>query len=434
MEDDNISKTKFKDTINELFTYEKKYRTHTRAELMKQIKNLILSNENLNHREIHFNYKHEYREMNKTMKKFNRNSDENKKIITELTKENDFFSKSYSNMISLMINKLENKNINYQTIINFNEKYMNKYMNKYNKDKQKNFFFQEPLLLTKRKDMKYFYLYQNETDEEKDQFLNYSTKILNKINKQFPILKINNIIKEYNNKTNYRFNIAQKSSKRNFRFNTFYGQKSLAKKIFKDNLNNKNILKINKNFFDEKNEELNNKYKPNEIKIIKKKSQNYDTKIKMDINNQEKSKSHKNSNLLIERTRNIKYKTTRNNDLQINPLTERNIMKSSNKKLFDKLLKFGLDNKEINNIKEKINKYEKKKISKIKGSIQIENIYDDYIKTKKIIDVYKKSNINKLKYLYYSSGKKNMKTFNKNERENNRINNLGYNLFWAINK
>ena len=49
--------------------------------------------------------------MNKTMKKFNRNSNENKKIITELTKENDFFSKSYSNMISSMITKLENKNI-----------------------------------------------------------------------------------------------------------------------------------------------------------------------------------------------------------------------------------------------------------------------------------------------------------------------------------
>jgi len=429
MEDDNISQIKFKNTINDLFTYEKKYRTHTRAELMKQIKNLILSNENLNHREIHFNYKNEYTEMNKTMKKFNRNSNENKKIITELTKENDFFSKSYSNMISSMITKLENKNINYQTITNFNEKYMNKS----NKDKHKNFFFQNPLLLTKKKDMNNFYLHQKDTDEEKDQFLQYSKKILNKINHQYPSLKINNIINEYNNKTNYRFNINKKSSKRNVRFNTFYGQKNLIKKISKDNLINKNILKINKNFFDENNDDLNDKNKPNEKKIIKKKSQNYNTKIKIDSNNQEKSKSNKN-NLFIELKRNIKYKTSRNNNLKINPLTERNTNKSSNKLFVDKLLKIGLNNKEINNLKEKNNKYEVKKISKIKGSIQIKNIYDDYVKTKNIIDDYKKSNTTKLKYLYYSSGKKNLKQFNKNERENNRINNLGYNLFWTINK
>ena len=72
--------------------------------------------------------------------------------------------------------------------------------------------------------------------------------------------------------------------------------------------------------------------------------------------------------------------------------------------------------------------------SKLKGSIQVKSIYDDFIKTKKIIDDYKKANSTQLKYLYYSSGKKELKPFDKNEKENTRINKLGYNLFWNINK
>ena len=64
----------------------------------------------------------------------------------------------------------------------------------------------------------------------------------------------------------------------------------------------------------------------------------------------------------------------------------------------------------------------------------IKNIYDDCIKTKKIIDDYTKANSTKLKYLYYSSGEKELRPLDKNEKENIRINKLGYNLFWNINK
>jgi hypothetical protein len=104
--------------------------------------------------------------MNLTMKKFNQTQNIKKNIVTELSKENTFFSKSYSNMISSMIMNLENKNINYQTISNFNKNYIDKF-SKFN---EKNFFYQNPLLLTKKKDMKNFYLYQKECGEENDQY------------------------------------------------------------------------------------------------------------------------------------------------------------------------------------------------------------------------------------------------------------------------
>ena len=189
--ENSLSQMNFKNTINNLFTKTHKARCQTRTELMKKIKNIILSNDNLNHHiETDFNFKQEYSEMNKTMKKFNKEQLTTKKLITELSKENQFFSKSYSNLVSSMITRLENKNIHHKTISEFNTKFKKRFP----QQKEKNFFFQNPLLLTKKKDMNNFYLNRKEQDEEKDQYLTYSKKILNKINNQFPMLKINNII------------------------------------------------------------------------------------------------------------------------------------------------------------------------------------------------------------------------------------------------
>ena len=73
-------------------------------------------------------------------------------------------------------------------------------------------------------------------------------------------------------------------------------------------------------------------------------------------------------------------------------------------------------------------------MKRLKGTIQIKSIYDDFIKTKKIIDDYKKFNNTKIKNLYYYSGKKLIKPFQQYETENNKINKIGYKLFWTINK
>ena len=456
----NSSKIKFKNSIKDLFNKDTKYRPKTRAELMKKIKNIILSNHNLNNHEISTNYLNEYHEMNLTMKKFNQTQNIKKNIVTELSKENTFFSKSYSNMISSMIMNLENKNINYQTISNFNKNYIDKF-SKFN---EKNFFYQNPLLLTKKKDMKNFYLYQKECGEENDQYLNYSKKILNGINKQLPMMKISNIIQEMsnnkNNRTFHRMKTFKKPEKEIIISNSFERRKSVTQRIKEplinfintnvnnnlDNNKNKNngALKLNKNFFEEKNTVVKEIPRVGEIKILKKISKdNKEKKISKEKNIKNKNKIKKNSkekklSLFPETKTNIKNKKSRNNenkkDLEFIPLTERNIKRTSNIKLFDKLIKLGISKKEINNIKERMLDKKIKRISRLKGSIQIKNIYDDCIKTKRIIDDYKKANSTKLKYLYYSSGKKELRPLDKNEKENTRINKLEYNLFWNINK
>ena len=444
MDDEKSTKMKFKNTINDLFTKDNKNHSHTRSELMKKIKNIILSNDNLNHHvDIDFDFKQEYNEMNKTMKKFNTIHIQRKNIINELSKENQFFSKSYSNMISSLINRIEKKNINYQTISDFNTKYV--------KHRDKNFFFHNPLLTTKQKDLTYFYLNQKNTDEEEDQYLNYSKKLLNKINKQYPSLKINNIIKDYNNQTTYRLNMEKKRTQRIKTLNGFYKDKNLTERNNTKNMSK--TLKLNKNFFKEKLNDLNNEHKIKEIKVFNKYNIDLNKdKNKVVINNSKnyfKGNSQENDKINIkneynkgkivkEPNKNIKSPKNRNSInkrvIEFIPLTNRNTKGNLNQNFINKLFNLGMNEKEISNIKEKIKELKLKRIRKLKGSIHIKNIYNDYLKTKKIIDDYKRDNTTKLKYLYYSCGKKKLVPFQRNEKENYKINKIGYNLFWTINK
>ena len=454
--ENSLSQMNFKNTINNLFTKTDKARCQTRTELMKKIKNIILSNDNLNHHiETDFNFKQEYSEMNKTMKKFNKEQLTTKKLITELSKENQFFSKSYSNLVSSMITRLENKNIHHKTISEFNTKFKKRFP----QQKEKNFFFQNPLLLTKKKDVNNFYLNRKEQDEEKDQYLTYSKKILNKINNQFPMLKINNIINEYNNKTNYRFNMIKRSKTiRKNMFNTFHDNKSL-------NQNNRDkrqslTLRIDKNinFFSDKNTIKNDENKLSQINIFKKYKEEMKNIIDKDFKLKEKKEKQRLSLKEMNKTntKNFKKEINKNNlnnndnkgqkqiekyrksikkkDPEFNALTDRYVKRNSNVKLFNKLISLGIKQDDLNNVKGKINKEKVKRIRKLKGSIHIKNIYNDYLNTRKIIEDYKKNNTIQLKYLYYSVGKKELQPFQKIEKENNKINKLGYNLFWTINK
>ena len=420
MKDYNKLEIKFHNSINNLFHKSSKYQSHSRAEILKKIKKMILSNDALNHHFMNFNFKKEYKEMSKTMQKFNSNHIKKKNLITELSKENTFFSKSYSNLITELITKLENKNINYKTISNFNEKYKNSNLS------EKNFFYQNPLLVTKEKDMNNFYLYTKSQDEEKDEFLNYSKKILNKINNQYPILKINNII-DSSNKTSNNINIYNIRKERN-KFKTFYGNKSLTDRnnnILKNEHRNKSIkntLKLDKNFFNEKFDfnSNNEDNKLSQVNIFKKFEKIIKNKINSNNKNTLKDKNKENKNEILMKGIHKKSNLNRNllnkKDLEFIPLTERNIIK-----------------KEIRNINDKTFILKTKRIKKLKGSIHIQNIFNDYLKTKQIIDDYKRENNNKINYLYYASNKKINGRFQRNETENKKINKLGFKLFWAIN-
>ena len=433
--DDSLSQLKFRNTITDLFKRNAKNRTHSRQQLMKRIKNIILSNEHLNHHEeIDFNFHREYREMNQTMKKFNKNQNNKKNIIEKLSTENQFFSKSYSNMISSLISKLENKNINYQTISNFNTKYLKST----SQLKDNNFFFQNPLLLKKEKDLNNFYLYINDKDVENDQYLNYSKKILNKINNQFTFIRVNNILEEFNNKTNYK-NEKKKTFKQNV-FNNVLNNKSLTERNTKKSHTDRNILKLNREEFFKKGKilNLNDDNKMSGINILKK-NINDNKVINSEIKRKENIKEEKKKpKLILVPKINDKYKKSKNSLKKkvygFIPLTERNEKRKFDKNIFNKLMKLGLEEKEINNFKEKISEAKVKKMKRLKGPIQIKNIYNDFINTKRIIDDYKKMNNTKIKNLYYYSGKKMIKPFQKYETENNKINKIGYKLFWTINK
>ena len=435
--EETLYQQKFKNTITNLFKKNAKNRTQSRQILMKKIKNIILSNENLNHREdMDFNFKKEYRNMNKTMKKFNKTQNNRKNIVDELSKANKFFSQSYSNMLSSLISQLENKNINYRTISNFNTKYLKKHSLKVDN----NFFFQNPLLLTKEKDMNNFYLYGNnkdadtDTDADNDQYLNYSKKILNKINNQFTFLKVNKILEELNNKT-----LRNKDKKKTFRmFNSVFKNNILTERNDKKSQTDRNNFKLNRDgFFSNRNLDSNNENKMSGINIFKKNVNNIgvgsvvETKKKLKEDN-------KKLKLKLDPKITEKYRNSRNSPKKkifgLIPLSERNSKRKLDKNFFNKLIELGLKDNEINNLKENLTETKVKKMKRLKGTIQIKSIYDDFIKTKKIIDDYKKFNNTKIKNLYYYSGKKVIKPFQQYETENNKINKIGYKLFWTINK
>ena len=433
--EETLYQQKFKNTINNLFKKNAKNRTQSRQILMKKIKNIILSNENLNHREeMDFNFQKEYRNMNKTMKKFNKTQNNRKNIVDELSKANKFFSQSYSNMLSSLISQLENKNINYRTISNFNTKYLKKHSLKVDN----NFFFQNPLLLTKEKDMNNFYLYGNnkdaDTDADNDQYLNYSKKILNKINNQFTFLKVNKILEELNNKT-----LRNKDKKKTFRmFNSVFNNNTLTERNDKKSQTDRNNFKLNRDgFFSSRNLDSKNENKMSGINIFKKNVNNIgvgsvvETKKKLKEDN-------KKLKLKLDPKITEKYRNSRNSPKKkifgLIPLSERNSKRKLDKNFFNKLIELGLKDNEINNLKENLTETKVKKMKRLKGTIQIKSIYDDFIKTKKIIDDYKKFNNTKIKNLYYYSGKKVIKPFQQYETENNKINKIGYKLFWTINK
>ena len=433
--EETLYQQKFKNTITNLFKKNAKNRTQSRQILMKKIKNIILSNENLNHREdMDFNFQKEYRNMNKTMKKFNKTQNNRKNIVDELSKANKFFSQSYSNMLSSLISQLENKNINYRTISNFNTKYLKKHSLKVDN----NFFFQNPLLLTKEKDMNNFYLYGNnkdaDTDADNDQYLNYSKKILNKINNQFTFLKVNKILEELNNKT-----LHNKDKKKTFRmFNSVFKNNILTERNDKKSQTDRNNFKLNRDgFFSNRNLDSNNENKMSGINIFKKNVNNISVGSVVETKKKLKE-DNKKLKLKLDPKITEKYRNSRNSPKKkifgLNPLSERNSKRKLDKNFFNKLIELGLKDNEINNLKENLTETKVKKMKRLKGTIQIKSIYDDFIETKKIIDDYKKFNNTKIKNLYYYSGKKVIKPFQQYETENNKINKIGYKLFWTINK
>ena len=74
------------------------------------------------------------------------------------------------------------------------------------------------------------------------------------------------------------------------------------------------------------------------------------------------------------------------------------------------------------------------KVKKLKGSIQIQNIYNDLVKTKENICTYQNKKEPKLKFLYSLFSNKKAVPFQKEEKENYKIKKLDRDLFWTVNE
>ena len=225
------------------------------------------------------------------------------------------------------------------------------------------------------------------------------------------------------------------------------------------NLFRNNILLSNK-FIDPKKLKENN-----EIYMLKA----YNKSIKKMINSKAPDKKHSQKNVNIEKLSSLLNKNHRKSkeinfgklDLQKNDLrkssrnvkfktifSSKNVFTDMPKKLesvpskkyysnnhqeMSDFIKAAFDNKQNNNMHKSFKK-KLTKMKKLKGSIQIQSIYNDFLKTKDTVHQYELKKEPKLKYLYSLYSDNHFKPFQKQEQQNLRIRKLDHDLFWTVNE
>jgi hypothetical protein len=404
---------KLKNAVNKLLTPNPLNDPPTRKTLMNQLKNIILTNKQLNHRCMDFNFAKEYKQMHKTMTRFNSEQNNRKNLVSRLSKENEFFTRSYPNMISSLAINIDQLNINCETISNFNQKFELKSAS----SKENNFFYEDPLLLTKSKDLDNFYINENITSTKNDLSLLYSKKLLLDIHSNSPLNRVIKIIEKSSPKKP-QFSDMFKNNYNNLTERNYSNNNMITKNI---NIENQSLSDRNINIFRNKQKINTPKYpdintiNPEEIKQLKKYNKSIKKLLKGNV--PDRTYTQKNLNILKysslfnnngrnsckknEKKRSIKV-YSQSNDKKAN---SKNNAVSSSKNLKNILPKkqikidlLKLDDMSNNNIYKDIDKYLpkrsklqktiKKKILKmkqLKGSIHIQNIYKDLVKTKETI-------------------------------------------------
>jgi hypothetical protein len=445
--------------LNRLMIHKPHTDPPSRKELKHKIKNIIESNRELNHRFMDFNFAKEYKQMRRTMNQFNSVQNKKKKLVSKLSKENYYFTKSYSNIIASLVLKIDNSGITYNTISHFNKKTEN-----YVPSKEKNFFYEDPLLLTKSKDLDTFYINENNPNSRKDPSLNYSKKLLLGLNSNSPLNRVLKVIERHGKKkahNNYfgdgenisvseRQNISSKSSKNTtlekkplsdrdknfFRNHTLLSNKFIDPKKLKE-YNEIHMLKAYNNSIKRMiNAKAPNRKQTQKIVNIEKLSSLLNQNRRKSINF---DKSDLPKNDLRKSSRNVKFKTI---------FSSKNVLIDMPKKLEDikptkkhfsrnyqemsDFIKAGFDTRQ-NNMQKSFKK-KLAKMKKLKGSIQIQSIYNDFLKTKDTVHQYELKKEPKLKYLYSLFSDNHFMSFQKQEQQNLRIRKLDHDLFWTINE
>ena len=454
MKKHNQTNYKLKKSVNRLFFQNSRYEPPSRKYLMHQIKNIILTNKQLNHRFMDFNFNKEYKQMHKTMTRFNSEQNDKKNLVSKLSKENQNFTKSYSNIIASLAIKLEKKNINFQTISNFNQKY--KQTSTISKQNE-NFFYEDPLLLTKRKDLDNFYINENNINTHNDDSLKYSKKLLLGLDDNSPLNRVLKIIENHSNKMQQKEmnenndNFKEATNKNNFN-NISPEKKSLSDRNRKD-------FKKRNNLFYNQFTDINKKNEEDEIKQLKK----YNKSIQKIINKnnpdriytQTNLKEYKLASLLdyfnYDKTQKNNNNKETNSNSKFNSISSKNVnsqfmLKIGNIKPIQNFSikinnqKNDLIDNEIEKMVSRQNKMHKSikkklmKMKKLKGPIQIQNIYKDLVKTKETIHEYEKKKQPKFKYLYSIFNDTKFSPFQKEEKENSKIKKLDQILFRTVNQ
>ena len=442
MENENQSTIKLKNAVNMILFHNSSKDPPSRQSLNHKLKNLILSNKQLNNRFLNFNFAKEYKNMYKSMIRFNSEENYRKNLITKLSKENKFFTKSYPNVISSLAIKVNNKKINYQTISIFNQK-MDPSSST---SKENNFFYEDPLLLKKSKDLNQFYINEKITDFNIDQSFNYSKKLLLNLDYNFHLNKVIKTIEKSKRKINKTSgNIDSLSDNNTLNNNTINNKTETQSSSYDNSKYFRN--RINK-FNDINKKEL------KEIKKLKK----YNKSIKKMLkSNYERTYTLNNRNTLKLYDNNIIYNLKKSSDKNNFKLSRFNSIAAfgnllkpkqstiyGNKSMKNNLIQLNLNNDMMDNNLEKylpanykMHKSLKKKLMKlkqIKGSIQIKNIYKDLAKIKEKIDEYEKEKEPKFKHLYSLYSNKKVFPFRKAEKENTKIKNLDRDLFKTVNE
>ena len=439
MENTDLSTIKLKNAVNSILFRNSSLNPLSRQSLNHKLKKLILSNNQLNNRFMNFNFKKEYKNMYKSMLRFNSEQNYRKNLITKLSKENKFFTRSYPNVISSLAIKIGNKKINYHTISIFTQK-MDPSSSTF---KENNFFFEDPLLLKKGKDLNQFYIHEKIFDPDIDESLNYSKKLLLNLNYNFHLNKvmktIENSKRKMVNKTSG--NIYSMSENNTLEINT-----NNTNNIKTENQSLSDDIKTNyRNRFN-----ISNDINKNELEEIEKLKKYNKSIKKMLKTNYIRTQTFKNRNVLKLYDNNIIFnlrKSIDNNNFKRNRfnsiiatgnlLNKKQMKNLGNKSMKNNLFKLNYDLEKYfpaNNKKQKSIKKKLIKLKKVKGSIQIKNIYKDLAKTKETINEYEKEKEPKFKILYNLFSKKKNFPFKKAEKENAKIKKLDRDLFKTVNE
>ena len=216
---------KFKIKINKLLLHDLND-SESKSKILSRIQKFIKTEKSLYNQDFHFNYSNEYHLARNHIRQFDKMQKEKKDIINYLRNENKKFKKIFQTnskeFKALSFNSLnKQKNLKKTLTLLINNNYEN------------NIFIESPLLMSNNKDINTYYSTYDEhnenvyidkntkipiIDEENDESIKFSHKLLSclygksPINKNIKSILNNNSNKSYNEEKFWKYNYQNKKN------------------------------------------------------------------------------------------------------------------------------------------------------------------------------------------------------------------------------